>query len=195
VYEPTLDWNMTIIPFFLLQILRLSLSPIFLSFQLGIIAKLWLVVASCGCLLVLWLCWQTHDQFALVAIEDPPSRLFRRLPEGVGCKWVFIVKHKADSSVERYNARLVAKGFTQTYGIDYEGAFAPVVMMNSIRVLLSLAENLDWPLQKFDVKNTFHHGDVKEEVYMEIPPGLQDSPVNNKVCKLKKGIIQVKSIS
>jgi hypothetical protein len=195
VYEATLDWNMTIIPFFLLQILRLSLSPIFLSFQLGIIAKLWLVVASCGCLLVLWLCWQTHDQFALVAIEDPPSRLFRRLPEGVGCKWVFIVKHKADSSVERYNARLVAKGFTQTYGIDYEGAFAPMVMMNSIRVLLSLAENLDWPLQKFDVKNTFHHGDVKEEVYMEIPPGLQDSPVNNKVCKLKKGIIQVKSIS
>lgn len=130
-----------------------------------------------------------------MAIEDPPSRLFRRLPEGVGCKWVFIVKHKVDSSVERYNARLVAKGFTQTYGIDYEGAFAPMVMMNSIRVLLSLAENLDWPLQKFDVKNTFHHGDVKEEVYMEIPPGLRDSPVNDKVCKLTKGIIQVKTIS
>lgn len=60
-----------------------------------------------------------------------------------------------DSSVERYNARLVAKGFTQTYGIGYEEAFAPMVTMNSIRVLLSLAENLDWPLQKFDIKNAF----------------------------------------
>lgn len=64
------------------------------------------------------------------------------LPEGkkaVGCKWVYTVKHKANGSVKRYKARLVAKDFTPTYGIAYEETFAPVAKMNSIRVLLSLA--------------------------------------------------------
>ena len=70
----------------------------------------------------------------------------------VGCKWVFAVKHNADGSVNRFTARLVAKGFTQSYGIDYEEMFAPVAKLNSIRVLLSLAANLDWLLQQLDIK-------------------------------------------
>jgi len=73
----------------------------------------------------------------------------------------FTIKHKADGSVERYKARLVAKGFTKIYEIDYEETFALVAKMNLIRVLLSIAANLDWPLHQFDVKSAFIHGDLE----------------------------------
>ena len=61
----------------------------------------------------------------------------------MGCKWVFIVKYKLDGTIERYKARLVAEGLTQTYGIDFQEIFALVAKMNFIRVLLSLAANLN----------------------------------------------------
>ena len=93
----------------------------------------------------------------------------------MGCKWVFSIKHKADGSVERYKAKLVAKGYIQTYGIDYQETFSPVVKLNTVRVLLSLVANLDWSLHQFDVKNTLLHGDLEKKVYMDIPPDFKIS--------------------
>jgi hypothetical protein len=61
-----------------------------------------------------------------------------------------------------------------------------------VRVLISLAANLDWPLHQFDVKNAFLHGDLEEEVYMDVPPGLT-SPMQGKVvCKLQKALYGLK---
>ena len=100
------------------------------------------------------------------------------LPPGqsiVGCRQVYKIKTKADGSVERYKAHLVAKGFTQEYGIDYEETFAPIACLTSIRCLIAVVAVRRWPLYQMDVKNAFLNGDLNEEVYMQPPFGYSHS--------------------
>ena len=89
----------------------------------------------------------------------------------------------------------MAKGNTQAYGIDYQETFSPVAKLNTIKVLSSLAANLNWPLHQFDVKNAFLHGNLEEEVFMNIPPGCLATPEHKVVCKLKKGVVWFKAIN
>ncbi|RDX90757.1 Copia protein, partial [Mucuna pruriens] len=109
----------------------------------------------------------------------------------VGCRWIYTVKCKFDRTLERYKARLVTKGYTQTYGIYYEETFVPIAKMNMVRVIISLAAHFDWNLQQFDVKNVFLHGDLKEEVYMKILPGFYSHNETNKFGRFAQVMISL----
>ena len=100
------------------------------------------------------------------------------------------MKQNPDGKIERYKARLVAKGYSQTYGIDYDETFAPVAKMSTVRTLISCAANFDWPLYQLD--NAFLHGDLHDEVYMEIPPGFATAQTKGKVLGLKKSLYGLK---
>lgn len=118
-------------------------------------------------------------------LVDPPPR-----KSLVGCKWVFKIKTQSDGSVERYKARLVAQGFKQEYGIDYEETFAPVARLTSVRSLLAVAASKKWELYQMDVKNAFLNGELTEEVYMRPPQGYDHPP--NKVCRLRRALFGLK---
>ena len=138
--------------------------------------------------------WRSAVMEELRALEKNNTWDIVSLPNGkntVDCKWIFTIKYRADGSIERYKARLVARGFTQAYGVDYDETFAPVAKLNSIRVLFSLAANLDWPLHQLDVKNAFLNGELEEEVYMVFPPGVKN-PREGEVCKLRKALYGLK---
>ena len=110
----------------------------------------------------------------------------------VSCKWVYSLKYNPDGSVARYKARLVARGFSQAYGLDYHETFSPVARLSSIRVLFSIALYQSWSLHQLDVSNAFLYGDLEEKVFMEQPPGYVAQGESSEVCLLKKAIYGLK---
>jgi hypothetical protein len=94
--------------------------------------------------------------------------------------------------VIRNKARLVAKGYSQVEGLDFDETYAPVARLESIRILLAYATYHDFKLYQMDVKSAFLNGPVKEEVYVEQPPGFEDSEYPNHVYKLSKVLYGLK---
>ena len=110
----------------------------------------------------------------------------------VGSKWVFKTKRSANGTVERHKARLVAQGYSQRYGQDYDETFSPVVRFESLRTVIALAVQNGLKLCQMDVTTAFLNGELKEEVYMKQPEGYAIKGKENLVCKLKKSIYGLK---
>ncbi|GKC99743.1 retrovirus-related pol polyprotein from transposon TNT 1-94 [Tanacetum coccineum] len=106
----------------------------------------------------------------------------------IGCKWVFRIKYFIDGTIDKFKARLMAKGFTQSEGIDYKETFAPVAKMVTIRALLALAVQRNWFIQQQDVNNAFLHGDLNEELYMTLFQDYNTTLPPGTICKLKKSL-------
>jgi len=142
------------------------------------------------------------DECWLMAIEEELNQFERNnvwtlVPRPthqsiIGTKWVFRNKKDENGIIIRNKARLVAQGFNQEEGIDYEETFAPVTRLEAIRMLLAFACYKDFKLFQMDVKSAFLNGLISEEVYVEQPPGFESHEFPNNVFKLSKALYGLK---
>jgi len=117
----------------------------------------------------------------------PPGR------KSISCKWTFKLKYKADGEVDKHKARLVARGFTQEQGFDYEETYSPTAKTTTFRVLMSVANHFGYHVEQMDVKSAFLNGHLNEEIYMDQPLGFEKE--QPKVCKLIKSLYGLKQAS
>jgi hypothetical protein len=110
----------------------------------------------------------------------------------VTCKWVYKTKEDAEGNPVKRKARLVARGFTQVEGIDYEETFAPTAKFVTIRLIISLATSLGWPMEQADIDTAFLWSDIDEDIYMQQPEGHTDPVHPDYVCKLLKSLYGLK---
>ena len=140
--------------------------------------------------------WEKAMQEEMKAIEENHTWSLEPLPKdrkAIGSKWVFKIKRDSLGKIERFKARIVAKGYAQIEGIDYFETFAPVAKITSIRTLLALANMKGWNVHQMDVVSAFLNGDLLEEVYMTQPKGFTKE--KDLVCKLHKSLYGLKQAS
>jgi ATP-binding cassette subfamily B (MDR/TAP) protein 1 len=139
--------------------------------------------------------WEKAMQSEMNSLHKNHTWELVQLPEGkkaLPCKWVYKEKITPSDGRPKYKARLVAKGFKQQQGIDFDEIFSPVVKMTTLRCVLALVAREDMDLVQMDVKTTFLHGDLHEEVYMQQPEGYIEKGKENLVCRLKKSLYGLK---
>ena len=90
----------------------------------------------------------------------------------VGSKWVFHIKWGPDGAIQKYKAHVVAQGFTQIEGVDYNETFAPVAKLSFLQAILAIAAEHDLEVHQMDVKSAYLNRELEEEIFMEPPPGF-----------------------
>jgi hypothetical protein len=118
-----------------------------------------------------------------------------KLPAGhkpIGLKWVYKLKRNAKGEVVKHKAILVAKGYVQKEGIDFEEDFAPVARLDTIRLLLAIEANWGWQVHHLDVKMAFLNGELMEDVYVSQSKGYVVKGKEQHVLKLSKALYGLK---
>lgn len=135
--------------------------------------------------------WQKAMQVEMDAIEKNKTWVLTDLPPGrkaISLKWVYKLKKNTDGEIVKYKARIVARGFVQKKGIDFEEVFAPVTRLETVRLLLALAAKNGWEVHHLNVKSAFLNGDLLEEVFVKQPDGFVQENQRHKVYRLLKAL-------
>jgi len=111
--------------------------------------------------------------------------------KATGSEWVVRVKHNADGSIERLKPRIVAKGYSQCPGLNYNESFVPTFRPATLRIIMAMAAVEDLELCSVDITSAFTNGDLDEEIYMKQPEGFHIGGPN-KVCRLRKSLYGLK---
>lgn len=141
--------------------------------------------------------WVTAMQHELDALELNKTWELTTLPAGkkaIDSKWVYRVKYKPNGEVDRFKARLVARGYTQVAGLDYLEIFSPVAKVVTVRMFIAIATCYQWTLHQLDINNAFLHGHLKDEVYLSLPEGYSKG-LPGQVCKLNRSLYGLKQAS
>ena len=143
-----------------------------------------------------WPKWEKAVEAELTQLRNMGTwELTNPLPNRVPItnKWVFVKKFGKDGKLQKYKARLVARGFTQRPGMDYNETFSPVIHLETICTILAQAVKEDWETQQMDVKGAYLNGILKEEIYMKQPKGYDDE--TGRLCRLIKTLYGLKQSS
>jgi len=141
--------------------------------------------------------WSEAMQDEMKSQYDNDTFELVKLPKGkksLKNKWVYRAKTEENTSHPRYKDGLVVKGFSPKKGINYDQIFSPAVKMSLIRVVLGMAGTMDLEIEQLDVKTTFLHGDLEEEISMEQLEGFMVAGKEHLVCKLKKSLYGLKQV-
>lgn len=139
--------------------------------------------------------WREATDAEIASLLRNKTWTLVKLPAGkraLACKWVFKRKFNSDGTLERYKARLVVIGCQQIKFIDFDDVFAPVVRLESLRVLLAIVCIEDLECDQMDIETAFLNGVLEEEVYMQLPQGLKVAGQEGLVCRLLKTLYGLK---
>src|SRR5712692_9199296 len=144
-----------------------------------------------------WPLWEKAIQEELATLKAAGTwKLEEAPPEAniIGSKWVFKAKKDTTGNITWYKARLVAQGFSQINGIDYNDTYAPVACLASSHAIIAMANCLHLELQQVDIKGAYLNGVLNEGevLYMWHPPGYQPHDAGNRVLRLMKTLYGLK---
>jgi hypothetical protein len=142
--------------------------------------------------------WRDAMNAEIEAIERNKTLVLTILPErvkSIRVKWIFKTKLNKNGKIDKCKARLVAKRYAQQYRIDYMEVYAPMIRLDTIRLIIALAAQEGWSIFQFDVKSAFLHGELSKEVFVQQPQGCEKKGEEHKVYKLNKSLYGLKQAS